>query len=191
MATPPALTAWFQQELAAQAPGMKVVIPPPGEGIELRGLWRHNIGKRTPLLHTGSPVEIVSANLSKLLHGGEQSKRPGAYFFFVAADRDHLFGIEGNAAHPFGLGTLLSLVKSPRSFQKRNPRNGIHRPGHSRGRSGRSLRIVAIGLDNPQRHGEVDKWALNRHILGTDTSIYKGPDDECKGSLRQDSASSE
>jgi Cft2 family RNA processing exonuclease len=31
---PPAL-AWFQQELAAQAPEMKVVIPPPGEGIEL------------------------------------------------------------------------------------------------------------------------------------------------------------
>jgi len=30
----PAL-AWFQQELAAQAPGMKVIIPPPGEGIEL------------------------------------------------------------------------------------------------------------------------------------------------------------
>jgi Cft2 family RNA processing exonuclease len=30
----PAL-AWFQQELAVQAPGMKVVIPPPGEGIEL------------------------------------------------------------------------------------------------------------------------------------------------------------
>lgn len=30
----PAL-AWFQQELAAQAPGMKVVLPPPGEGIEL------------------------------------------------------------------------------------------------------------------------------------------------------------
>ena len=27
--------AWFQQELATQAPGMKVVIPPPGEGIEL------------------------------------------------------------------------------------------------------------------------------------------------------------
>ena len=26
---------WFQQELAAQAPGMKVIIPPPGEGIEL------------------------------------------------------------------------------------------------------------------------------------------------------------
>jgi Cft2 family RNA processing exonuclease len=31
---PPAL-AWFRQELAAQAPGMKVVIPPPGEKIEL------------------------------------------------------------------------------------------------------------------------------------------------------------
>jgi Cft2 family RNA processing exonuclease len=31
---PPALD-WFEQELAAQAPGMKVVIPPPGEGIEL------------------------------------------------------------------------------------------------------------------------------------------------------------
>lgn len=31
---PPAL-AWFQQELAIQAPTMKVVIPPPGEGIEL------------------------------------------------------------------------------------------------------------------------------------------------------------
>ena len=31
---PPAL-AWFQQELAVQAPGMKVVIPPPGEGIEV------------------------------------------------------------------------------------------------------------------------------------------------------------
>lgn len=30
----PAL-AWFQQELAVQAPGMKVVLPPPGEGIEL------------------------------------------------------------------------------------------------------------------------------------------------------------
>jgi len=30
----PAL-AWFQQELAAQAPGIKVVIPSPGEGIEL------------------------------------------------------------------------------------------------------------------------------------------------------------
>jgi len=30
----PAL-AWFQQELAAKAPGMKVIIPPPGEGIEL------------------------------------------------------------------------------------------------------------------------------------------------------------
>jgi Cft2 family RNA processing exonuclease len=30
----PAL-AWFQQELAAQAPGMKVIVPPPGEGIEL------------------------------------------------------------------------------------------------------------------------------------------------------------
>ena len=30
----PAL-AWFQRELAAQAPGMKVVVPPPGEGIEL------------------------------------------------------------------------------------------------------------------------------------------------------------
>jgi Cft2 family RNA processing exonuclease len=26
---------WFKQELAAQAPGMKVIIPPPGEGIEL------------------------------------------------------------------------------------------------------------------------------------------------------------
>jgi Cft2 family RNA processing exonuclease len=26
---------WFQQELAAQAPGMKVIVPPPGEGIEL------------------------------------------------------------------------------------------------------------------------------------------------------------
>lgn len=26
---------WFQQELAVQAPGMKVIIPPPGEGIEL------------------------------------------------------------------------------------------------------------------------------------------------------------
>jgi Cft2 family RNA processing exonuclease len=26
---------WFRQELAAQAPGMKVIIPPPGEGIEL------------------------------------------------------------------------------------------------------------------------------------------------------------
>jgi Cft2 family RNA processing exonuclease len=26
---------WFQQELATQAPGMKVVVPPPGEGIEL------------------------------------------------------------------------------------------------------------------------------------------------------------
>src|SRR5260221_2824645 len=31
----PAALAWFQQELAVQAPGMKVVIPPPGEGIEL------------------------------------------------------------------------------------------------------------------------------------------------------------
>ena len=31
---PPAL-AWFQQELAVRAPGMKVVIPPPGEPIEL------------------------------------------------------------------------------------------------------------------------------------------------------------
>jgi Cft2 family RNA processing exonuclease len=31
---PPAL-AWFQQELAAQAPGMKVIVPPPGEGVEL------------------------------------------------------------------------------------------------------------------------------------------------------------
>ncbi|MCE0483323.1 MAG: MBL fold metallo-hydrolase [Methylacidiphilales bacterium] len=31
---PPAL-AWFQQELAARAPEMKVIIPPPGEGIEL------------------------------------------------------------------------------------------------------------------------------------------------------------
>jgi len=31
---PPAL-AWFQQELATQAPGMKVVLPPPGQGIEL------------------------------------------------------------------------------------------------------------------------------------------------------------
>ena len=31
---PPAL-AWFQQELAAKAPGMKVVIPPSGEKIEL------------------------------------------------------------------------------------------------------------------------------------------------------------
>jgi Cft2 family RNA processing exonuclease len=30
----PAL-AWFQQELAARAPEMKVIIPPPGEGIEL------------------------------------------------------------------------------------------------------------------------------------------------------------
>jgi Cft2 family RNA processing exonuclease len=30
----PAL-AWFQQELTAQAPGMKVVIPPPGEALEL------------------------------------------------------------------------------------------------------------------------------------------------------------
>jgi Cft2 family RNA processing exonuclease len=30
----PAL-AWFQRELAAQAPGMKVVVPTPGEGIEL------------------------------------------------------------------------------------------------------------------------------------------------------------
>jgi Cft2 family RNA processing exonuclease len=30
----PAL-AWFQQELALQAPDMKVVVPPPGEGIEL------------------------------------------------------------------------------------------------------------------------------------------------------------
>jgi Cft2 family RNA processing exonuclease len=26
---------WFQQELTVQAPGMKVVVPPPGEGIEL------------------------------------------------------------------------------------------------------------------------------------------------------------
>jgi Cft2 family RNA processing exonuclease len=31
---PPAL-AWFQKELAARAPGMKVVVPPPGEEIEL------------------------------------------------------------------------------------------------------------------------------------------------------------
>jgi Cft2 family RNA processing exonuclease len=31
---PPALE-WFKQELAAQAPGMKVVIPPPGEAMEL------------------------------------------------------------------------------------------------------------------------------------------------------------
>ena len=31
---PPAL-AWFQQEVAAQAPGMKIVVPPPGESIEL------------------------------------------------------------------------------------------------------------------------------------------------------------
>ena len=31
---PPAL-AWFQQELAVRAPGMKVVLPPSGEGIEL------------------------------------------------------------------------------------------------------------------------------------------------------------
>ncbi len=31
----PAALAWFQQELAAHAPGMKVVIPPPGEEIEL------------------------------------------------------------------------------------------------------------------------------------------------------------
>jgi mRNA degradation ribonuclease J1/J2 len=30
----PALN-WFQQELAARAPGMQVIIPPPGEGIEL------------------------------------------------------------------------------------------------------------------------------------------------------------
>jgi Cft2 family RNA processing exonuclease len=26
---------WFQQELAARAPGMRVIVPPPGEGIEL------------------------------------------------------------------------------------------------------------------------------------------------------------
>jgi Cft2 family RNA processing exonuclease len=31
---PPAL-AWFRQELAARAPGMKVVVPPPGVEIEL------------------------------------------------------------------------------------------------------------------------------------------------------------
>jgi Cft2 family RNA processing exonuclease len=31
---PPAL-AWFQKELADRAPGMNVVVPPPGEGIEL------------------------------------------------------------------------------------------------------------------------------------------------------------
>jgi Cft2 family RNA processing exonuclease len=31
---PPAL-AWFQKELAARAPGINVVVPPPGEGIEL------------------------------------------------------------------------------------------------------------------------------------------------------------
>jgi Cft2 family RNA processing exonuclease len=31
---PPAL-AWFQKELAERAPGMNVVVPPPGEGIEL------------------------------------------------------------------------------------------------------------------------------------------------------------
>jgi Cft2 family RNA processing exonuclease len=31
----PSALAWFQQELAAQAPEMKVVIPPPGEAIEL------------------------------------------------------------------------------------------------------------------------------------------------------------
>ena len=30
----PAL-AWFQQELAVQAPGMKVIVPPPGEALEL------------------------------------------------------------------------------------------------------------------------------------------------------------
>jgi hypothetical protein len=31
---PPAL-AWFQAELAEKAPGMQVVVPPPGEGIEI------------------------------------------------------------------------------------------------------------------------------------------------------------
>ena len=31
----PSALAWFQQELAVQAPGMKVVVPPAGEGIEL------------------------------------------------------------------------------------------------------------------------------------------------------------
>ncbi len=31
----PSALAWFQQELATRAPAMKVVIPPPGEGIEL------------------------------------------------------------------------------------------------------------------------------------------------------------
>jgi Cft2 family RNA processing exonuclease len=31
----PAALAWFQTTLAAQAPGMKVIIPTPGEGIEL------------------------------------------------------------------------------------------------------------------------------------------------------------
>jgi Cft2 family RNA processing exonuclease len=31
---PPAL-AWFQKELAAQAPDINVIVPPPGEGIEL------------------------------------------------------------------------------------------------------------------------------------------------------------
>jgi Cft2 family RNA processing exonuclease len=27
--------AWFQKELAARAPGMQVVVPPPGEPLEL------------------------------------------------------------------------------------------------------------------------------------------------------------
>ena len=31
----PLALAWFQSELTRLAPGMKVVIPPPGEGIEL------------------------------------------------------------------------------------------------------------------------------------------------------------